>query len=624
MNKKAIKEILVSRAFGETRVAILEDRKLAIIEKESTNNKMNIGNIYSAKVTSFEKSLNAFFVDYGGNRPGFLPSKNTVNNPNVGDTILIQIERGERDAKGAAVTQDISIASSNLVIMPFNHKAGGISTKLSDDNRKKLRDTLEILHKRNPEMGVIIRTSGVEKNLAEIESDFDTLCSYWKVIQEAANDNPAPQLIYKDNDIITRLVKDHIRQDVIKITIDNQKIHDKILQQINATKPQYEERVNLHTSKVPLFTHYQIEDDIESIYSRTVVLKSGASLVIQRTEAMTTIDVNSAKSTKAQDIEETAYRTNLEAAPEIARQIKLRNIGGLIVVDFIDMINHEHKEEVEKVLAHNFVGDKAKIQILKISNFGILEISRQRLYPSVNETEIEPCHKCNGTGQLVNIESFSNTVLRKIEENAIHQQASIIQIQLPTDVSTYILNEKRLAILELEEKQSVTIIVIPNKWYEIPQYSIKRIQHDKNNIQKSHQILQDNRSDKDVYVPQSDKSQKPLVDNYKLSKNQSTNSPSKKPTKKNSEGLFKKLWASIFGDSKANTKKGKPNNQRRRNNRGRNTNNRNTTNQNQATKKTQQNSNTRQRKQSTTRLHGSGQLRTNRRKPTNSTNNAEE
>lgn len=618
MSKKPTKEILVSRAFGETRIAILENRKLVNIEKESINNRLNIGNIYSAKITSFEKSLNAFFVDYGGNRPGFLPSKNTVGSPNVGDKILIQIERGERDAKGAAVTQEISIASSNLVIMPFNQKAGGVSTKLSDENRKKLRETLDILHAKNPDMGVIIRTSGIEKNLAEIESDFETLCSYWKVIKDESDKNPAPQLVYRDNDIITRLVKDQIRQDVVKIIIDNKNIHDTILEQINATKPHYSEIVQIHTSKVPLFTHYQIENDIESIYSRTVVLKSGASLVIQRTEAMTTIDVNSAKSTKALDIEETAYKTNLEAAPEIARQIKLRNIGGLIVVDFIDMINTEHKEEVEKVLAHNFVGDKAKIQILKISNFGILEISRQRLYPSVNESELEACPKCEGSGQMLSIETFSNNILRKIEENSIHQQASIIQVQVPIDVCTYILNEKRFSIIELEEKQSVTVVIIPNKWYEVPQFTIKRIQHDNNNIQKSHQVTVDNRNNKGGYIPSTNPEQQPLVDNSKL--NNKTMAKDKKEEKTQYKtGLFKRLWLSVFGEETKN--KAKTKNQR--NNRNRNS-NRNRRSDYKARPKTNNPPKQNQRKNSTARLHGTGQLRTNRRKPTSTAKQTEE
>ncbi|MEE3002854.1 MAG: Rne/Rng family ribonuclease [Pseudomonadota bacterium] len=618
MNQKQLKEIIVSRSYGETRLAILEGRKITHIEKESVASNMNVGNIYSAKVTSFEKSLNAFFVDYGGNRPGFLPNKNTVSTLKVGDVILIQIERGERDAKGAAVTQDISIASANLVIMPHNKKAGGISTKLSDENRKKLRDTLDKLHAKNPEMGVIIRTSGIEKNLDEIEHDFDTLCSYWKIIHEESTKNSAPQLIYKDNDIITRLVKDHLRSDISKVTVDHKSTFESILEQIKVAKPQYAEHVKLHTSKVPLFTHYQVENDIDSIYSRTVILGSGASLVIQRTEAMTTIDVNSAKSNKAQDIEETAYKTNLEAAPEVARQIKLRNIGGLIVVDFIDMAKTEHKEEVEKVIAHNFVGDKAKIQILKISNFGILEISRQRLYPSIEESELEICPKCNGSGQIRNIESFANNILRKIEENSIHQQASIIQAQLPVDVCTYILNEKRLAILELEERQSVTINIIPNKWYEIPQFSIKRIQHEKTNMQKSHEIAIDNRAEQDIYIPENKKSQEPLLDSSKL------NERSKKPKEKKVEssiGLFQKIWQNFFGETKkVEKKKPRPNSQNNRNRRRKPQQRRDFDNKTQNKQKTnnQGQRQERQRKSSTTRLHGTGQLRTNRRKPTQS------
>lgn len=634
MSKKQFKEILVSRSFGETRVAILEDRKLTILEKESLTNKMNIGNIFSAKITSFEKSLNAYFVDYGGNRPGFLPSKNTVDKPKVGDKILIQIERGERDSKGAAVTQDISIASCNLVIMPFNKKAGGISQKLSDDNRKKLKETLNKLHEKNPDIGVIIRTSSVEKSYEELESDFETLSSYWQIIKDESDKNPAPQLIYKDNDVITRLVKDHIRSDINKIVIDHKETYNAIERQVSQTKPKHLDSIHLHTNKVPLFTHYQIENEIESIYSKTIVMKSGASLVIQRTEAMTTIDVNSAKSTKAQDIEETAYKTNLEAAPEIARQVKLRNIGGLIVVDFIDMVKTEHKEEVEKVLAKNFIGDKSKIQILKISNFGLLEISRQRLYPSVDEAELVPCCKCEGSGQIRNIESFANNILRKIEENSIHQQAPIIQVQLPVDVCTFILNEKRMAIIELEERQSVTILLIPNKWYEIPQHCLKRIHQDEQSIVKSHKIEIDAKGAKESYVPSAEKQQVPLVDHHKLTQKTHNKSKPEANNSKEQTGLLKRLWLSVFAEEVK--PKPQPEKVHRRRRRNHNTDNRyNKTPRSTVSKpgnqenkqhhsnrdSSQQNNdkdrdgNLQQRKTPTTRLHGSGQLRTNRRKP---------
>jgi ribonuclease E len=618
MSKKPIKEILVSRSFGETRVAILEDRKLTLIEKESTNNQLHVGNIYSAKITSFEKSLNAYFVDYGGNRPGFLPNKNTVDTPKVGDKILIQIERGERDAKGAAVTQDISIASCNLVIMPFNKKAGGISQKLSDESRKKLRATLDKLHEKNPDIGVIIRTSSVEKSYEELESDFQTLTSYWNIIQEEAKNHPAPQLIYKDNDIITRCVKDHIRPDISKIIVDHEPTHTLLANQIGLTKSQHLESLHLHTNKVPLFTHYQIEKDIESVYSRTVVLPSGASLVIQRTEAMTTIDVNSAKSTKAQDIEETAYKTNLEAAPEIARQIKLRNIGGLIVVDFIDMVKTEHKEEIENVLAKHFSGDKAKIQILKISNFGLLEISRQRLYASIDEAELDTCPKCDGSGQIRHIESFSNHVLRKIEENSIHQQAPVIQVQLPVDVCTYILNERRMAIIELEEKQSVTIYLIPNPWYEIPQFSLKRLQSDGNAMTKTHEVEVDAKNIKSDYAPIGTKEKRPLVDSSKLPKPESK----QKPSKQSSEpSLLARLWNSVFGSDnpKPKTTQSRGGNRRPNRNRNQNRTPRDGTSRNNTT------GNRAPRKPQTSRLHGSGQLRTNRRKPAaKSTNKTEE
>ena len=343
-----------------------------------------------------------------------------------------------------------------------------------------------------------------------------------------------------------------------------------------------------------------------------MVLTSGASLVIQRTEAMTTIDVNSAKSTKAQDIEETAYKTNLEAAPEIARQIKLRNIGGLIVIDFIDMVKTEHKEEIENSLAKYFSGDKAKIQILKISNFGLLEISRQRLYASIDEAELQTCPKCDGSGLIRHVESFANHVLRKIEENSIHQQAPVIQVQLPVDVSTYILNERRMAIIELEEKQSVTIYLIPNPWYEIPQFSLKRLQSDGNVLTKTHEVEVDAKNIKSDYVPIGTQEKRPLVDSSKLPKIKATEKPSKKSTE---PSLLARLWNSVFGSDNPKPKKTNNRSGNRRPNRNRNQ-------KHGPRDNTARSSNTtgnRTRKPQTSRLHGSGQLRTNRRKPTTKT-----
>ena len=561
--------ILVSESYGDTRVALLENRKIVMLEKESATNQIDIGNIYTAIVMSFEPSLNAYFVNYNGNRPGFLSCKNISehyhqdktekkgNNSGplaIGQKILIQIERGERDNKGAAVTTNISIASCYLVIMPLSKKTGGISQKLSESSRQKLRDTLVKLNQNQEDVSVIIRTSGIERNISELEMDLEVLLSYWKLIQKAAEESKEPCLIYRDNEIITRIIKDWIREDVSKIIIDNQKTFLNLKKQLMLTKPKYEERLELHNSNVPLFTHYQIEDDIESIYAHKVVLKSGASIVIQQTEAMTTIDVNSARSTKGQDISETAAKTNLEAVPEIARQIKLRNIGGLIVVDFIDMSNSLDVESVETKIAQHFAGDKAKIQMLKISKFALLEISRQRLYPSIHETELNTCDTCGGTGTILSIESFASSILRKIEEHSIHQQAPYIQVQLPTDVCTYILNEKRLQLLSLEDRQGVTISIIPNKYYNIPQYTIKRLQASAAETaqnKSSYNVEVDNRNLKDIYAPKQHKAQKPLVD------------VTKHTSKRKKPGLIQKIIEKLFSKkskSKArkNTRSRKP------------------------------------------------------------------
>jgi ribonuclease E len=558
--------ILVSESYGDTRVALLENRKIVMLEKESATNQINIGNIYTAIVMSFEPSLNAYFVNYNGNRPGFLSCKNISDHYHqnkdksktdqkgsnsgpltIGQKILIQIERGERDNKGAAVTTNISIASCNLVIMPLSKKTGGISQKLSESSRQKLRDILIKLNQNQEDISVIIRTSGIERNISELEMDLNVLISYWNLIKKAAEESTEPCLIYRDNEIITRVIKDWIRDDVEKIIIDNQKTFLTFKKQLLLTKPKYEERVELHNSNVPLFTHYQIEDDIESIYAQKVVLTSGASIVIQQTEAMTTIDVNSARSTKGQDISETAVKTNLEAAPEIARQIKLRNIGGLIVVDFIDMSSSIDIEAIETKIAQHFAGDKAKIQMLKISKFALLEISRQRLYPSIHETELNACDKCNGSGTILSVESFASSILRKVEENSIHQQAPYIQVQLPIDVCTYLLNEKRLQLLSLEDRQGVTISIIPNKYYSIPQYTIKRIQTnstDTTQTKHSYSVDVDNRNLKDIYAPKQHKAQKPLVD------------VTKHTTKTKKTSIIQRIIAKFFsGKGKAKTKK---------------------------------------------------------------------
>lgn len=623
--------ILVSESYGDTRVALLENRKIVMLEKESATNQINIGNIYTAIVMSFEPSLNAYFVNYNGNRPGFLSCKNISdyhqkdsdqseqkgNNSGplaIGQKILIQIERGERDNKGAAVTTNISIASCNLVIMPLSKKTGGISQKLSESSRQKLRDTLVKLNQNEEDISVIIRTSGIERNISELEMDLNVLISYWNLIKKAAEESNEPCLIYRDNEIITRVIKDWIREDVDKIIIDNKKTFLTFKKQLLLTKPKYEERVELHNSRVPLFTHYQIEDDIESVYANKVVLKSGASIVIQRTEAMTTIDVNSARSTKGQDISETAFKTNLEAVPEIARQIKLRNIGGLIVVDFIDMTSPNDIEDIETKIAQHFSGDKAKIQMLKMSKFALLEISRQRLYPSIHETELVECDKCNGSGVILSIESFASSILRKIEEHSIHQQAPYIQVQLPIDVCTYILNEKRLQLLSLEDRQGVTISIIPNKYYNIPQYTIKRIQTSSTEItqnKSSYSLDVDNRNLKDIYAPKKHTAQKPLVDVTKniLAENKKVSIMPSVILK-----MIQKIIAKLFS--------GKTSNKAKKHNKSRAYNNKNYYKNKPRSRTHDRPYNRNHHNRTSGNRHGTtGQLRTNKSKPTNTRTN---
>lgn len=488
----------------EVRVALVKDNVLFDLDIDHPTEVKKKGNIYKATVTRCEPSLDAVFVEYGSKRQGFLPLKEISptyflqqpadgNAPEKlpitslireGQELLIQVEKEERGMKGAALTTYITLAGCYLVLMPNSPTAGGISRRIEGDDRDELREVLNNLT--IPEdMGLIVRTAGVGKQLDELQSDLDMLCNQWVAIQQAYKTQPTPCLIHQDGDVIIRSIRDNLRKSVTEIIIDDQVSYIKAKQYIEQVKPDFLSHLKLYNSAIPLFNHYQIESQIESAYQREVLLKSGGALVIDRTEALVSIDINSAKATSGSDIETTAFNTNLEAADEIARQLRLRDLGGLVVIDFIDMSQQKHQREVENRLKDALRADRARIQVGRISRFGLLEMSRQRLRLSLGETTQVVCPRCDGRGMVRNIHSHCLSIVRLIEEEALKEKTGEIQIQLPTEMATYLFNEKRDTILSIEKRHDVRILVISNPYLQAPHYQMTRIREDQN-TQGSH------------------------------------------------------------------------------------------------------------------------------------------
>ncbi len=474
----------------ELRVALVDGQKLYDLDIESPGHEQKKANIYKGTITRVEPSLEAAFVDYGADRHGFLPLKEIAKTyfpkdyrydgrPNIkeviseGTEVIVQIDKEERGQKGAALTTFVSLAGSYLVLMPNNPRAGGISRRIEGDERTELKTALSELELPNG-MGLIVRTAGVGKSPEELKWDLGVLIHHWEAVSQAAISKPAPFLIHQESNVIVRAIRDYLRRDVGEILIDNKEVFDKALKHIKLVRPDFVNRVKQYTGEVPLFSHYQIESQIESAFQREVRLPSGGSIVIDPTEALTSIDINSARATKGSDIEETAYNTNLEAAEEIARQLRLRDLGGLVVIDFIDMSPVKHQREVENRMKDAVRNDRARIQLGKISRFGLLEMSRQRLRPSLGESAYNVCPRCDGQGTIRGIESLALSVLRIMEEECIKDNTGQIESQLPVTVATYLLNEKRSAIQALESRHNVNLIVIPNPKLETPKFQILR------------------------------------------------------------------------------------------------------------------------------------------------------
>jgi ribonuclease E len=474
----------------ELRVAIVDGQSLYDLDLEIPSKEQKKANIYKGRITRVEPSLEACFVEYGAERHGFLPMKEISKQyfqPGVdhnragirellkeGQELLVQVDKEERGNKGAALTTFISLAGRYLVLMPNNPRAGGVSRRIEGDDRANLKEVLDQLNL-SEDMGLIIRTAGMGREAEELQWDLDYLMQVWKAIDEAAQNRPAPFLIYQESKLIIRALRDYLRNDVGEILIDSKELFEDARDFVQQVMPQNLRKLKLYEDTVPLFSRFQIETQIENAFERSVRLPSGGSIVIDQTEALTAIDINSAKSTKGGDIEETALNTNLEAAVEIARQLRIRDAGGLIVIDFIDMDSPKHQRDVEEKLKDALRSDRARVQIGRISRFGLLEMSRQRLRPSLNESTQLVCPRCEGHGRVRGVESLSLSVLRLVEEQAMKENSGQVLVQVPASVANFLLNEKRKSIAEIELRHEVPIIVVADDKLETPHFEIQRI-----------------------------------------------------------------------------------------------------------------------------------------------------
>ncbi|WP_257295325.1 ribonuclease E [Endozoicomonas sp. YOMI1] len=476
----------------ELRVALVDGQRLFDLDIESGAREQKKANIYKAKITRVEPSLEAAFVDFGAERHGFLPLKeisreyfvgHTGGRPNIKDVIkegtevIVQVDKEERGNKGAALTTLVSLAGRYLVLMPNNPRAGGISRRIEGDERAELREAMSKLDI-PAEMGVIVRTAGLGRSTEDLQWDLDYLLQLWNSIKDAADKNSAPFLIYQESNVIIRAIRDYLRQDVGEVLIDKTPVYQEALDFVKQVMPQYQNKIKLYKDSVPLFNRFQIESQIETAFQREVKLPSGGSIVIDPTEALVSIDINSARATRGGDIEETAFNTNLEAADEIARQLRLRDIGGLIVIDFIDMGSNRNQREVENRIRQALSVDRARVQTSRISRFGLLEMSRQRLRPSLGETSGVVCPRCSGQGTIRDIESLALSILRLMEEEAMKDKTSEIRAQVPVPVAAFLLNEKRKMIAKIEKRHDARIIVIPNANLETPHYDVQRLRDD--------------------------------------------------------------------------------------------------------------------------------------------------
>ena len=583
----------------ELRVALVDGQRLFDLDIESPGHEQKKANIYKGKITRVEPSLEAAFVDYGAERHGFLPLKEIAREyfpadyvfqgrPNIrdilteGQEVIVQVNKEERGNKGAALTTFVSLAGSYLVIMPNNPRAGGISRRIEGDERIELKEALSSLDV--PEgVGLIVRTAGVGKSPEELQWDLKVLLHHWEAIKQASQSRPAPFLIHQESDVIVRAIRDYLRRDIGEILIDSPKVFEKAKAHIKLVRPDFINRVKLYQGEVPLFSHYQIESQIESAFQREVRLPSGGSIVIDVTEALTAIDINSARSTRGGDIEETALNTNLEAADEIARQLRLRDLGGLVVIDFIDMTPVRHQREVENRIRDAVRQDRARIQISRISRFGLLEMSRQRLSPSLGESSHHVCPRCQGTGKVRDNESLSLSILRLIEEEALKENTKQVHTIVPVQIASYLLNEKRKAVSSIEKRHDVEIIVVPNEAMETPHFSVFRVREGEELNELSYNLAKFHEAQDDAFVPEESLvsrnietaavTSEQVMESAAVSLSIPTAAPAPVERKPEGPSLFAKIVATIKGLF-ASEPKEEEKNQNNRNNRNGNRNNR--------------------------------------------------
>ena len=486
----------------ELRVAIVDGQKLIDLDIESASKEQRKSNIYKAVITRIEPSLEACFVDYGTDRHGFLPFKEISrqylksgrkggdgeegegesrgriqDQLREGQELIVQVDKDERGNKGAALTTYISLAGRYLVLMPNNPRGGGVSRRVEGEERNELREAVSALEV-PAGMSVIARTAGIGRTPEELQWDLNYLMQLWTAIEDAAKLQPGAYLIYQESSLVIRAIRDYFHPDIGEILIDTEAIYEQAQQFMGHVMPGNVSRVKLYKDDVPLFSRFQIEHQIETAYARQVPLPSGGAIVIDHTEALVAVDVNSARATKGSDIEATAFNTNLEAAEEIARQLRLRDLGGLIVIDFIDMESSKNQRDVENRLRDSLKYDRARVQLGKISRFGLMELSRQRLRPALAESAYIPCPRCHGIGHIRGTESTALHILRIIQEEAMKDNTAQIVAQVPVDVATFLLNEKRTEVLTVETRFKVNVLLVPNRHLETPNYSVERLRHD--------------------------------------------------------------------------------------------------------------------------------------------------
>jgi len=559
----------------EVRVALVDGQRLYDLDIENRARLQTKANIYKAKVTRVEPSLEAAFVDFGAERHGFLPLKEIApqyyrsSSPDEGKMrikdaikegteVIVQVDKEERGTKGAALTTYISLPGRYMVLMPNNPRAGGISRRIEGDDRSELRDALAQLEIPDG-MGVIIRTAGVGRTAEELQWDLDYLLKLWAAISEAADDSAPPALLYQESDVIIRAIRDYLKDDIDQVLIDEPHAHRQAVDFVSMVMPKYQNRIKAYNDGLPLFNRFQVEGQIETAFQREVRLPSGGSIVIDPTEALVSIDINSARATKGSDIEATALQTNLEAADEIARQLRLRDMGGLVVIDFIDMNASKNQRAVESRMRDALEIDRARIQLGRISRFGLLEMSRQRLRPSLGETSGMVCPRCTGQGSIRDTKSLALAILRLIQEEASKERTGEVRVIVPVDVSAFLLNEKRAAVGEIEQATKVRVVVIPNPNMQTPHFEVVRLRDD--------EINQDERESFEIDLsefdrePSYDDSEKPVAAPQALVRGVTPDAPppavapevapqvaptTPEVADSSKPGLFPRLWSALF------------------------------------------------------------------------------